>query len=29
MYQPEKGGPSPDNDDGAGLHSLRKMARCT
>jgi hypothetical protein len=27
--QPEKGGPSPDNDDGAGLHSLEKTAGCT
>jgi hypothetical protein len=26
--QPKKGGPSPDNDDGAGLHSQGKTARC-
>jgi hypothetical protein len=27
--QPEKGAPSSDNDDGAGLHSLKRMVRCT
>jgi hypothetical protein len=27
--QPEKQGPSPDNDDGPVLHSLERMVRCT
>jgi hypothetical protein len=26
---PKKGGPPPDNDDGAGLHTRAKTARCT
>jgi hypothetical protein len=27
--RPEKQGPSPDNDNSAGLHFLERMVRCT